>query len=505
MQFCLLHIEYSEARLSCYEAVDLSFLDILNSTGILNLVWTDVQSLNTSALISEESSDEPISEVTEPKGLSELLSRNISRIVDTLIIQIGSSYGEVYSLNFPFSDIKKIKQIINPEIEDLLPFDINIPEYNIAIDVEEKSSSNNAARILLLKKELIKDLIDDIQYEGLISPLFLYQPFVTESILKNLPHTPFICLEYNRSNSYLYMRSDDGTFAIRPLVLTNEVNTLQELLVAHIGQSENQNLKKLLIINKTTDDLELLFSGSNWDRTIINPLEFISQLPELETDLYGTLASSNIGALAVAGELHGIEKLDDTNLKEIKLFNIRDGEFRYRAPFSDFKESLFAEIVPFSLTVIFLLFFVILGFLTPNKEISLLDKKAKELLSIEAPELASNIGKPLDILANEIVNLEGQIGGLTTMRSLSPFDWLYKLSIGLKADISLSLETLSITSTGITFRGTVPDYPTSGRLDGMMKSMLKENQGLICKAEANSEQGSSTQKVSITGVIELCQ
>jgi hypothetical protein len=35
-----------------------------------------------------------------------------------------------------------------------------------------------------------------------------------------------------------------------------------------------------------------------------------------------------------------------------------------------------------------------------------------------------------------------------------------------------------------------------------MKSMLKENEGLICKAEANSEQGSSTQKVSITGVIE---
>lgn len=506
MQFCLLYIDRDTARLSCFESLMPHARTMAEGDSSLRLVWTDLSRM----VVESEPSEEPVEPILNTNYILELLDRNSDKVTDPLLVCLSGTLGELYHLSFPFSDSKKIKQVINLELEDILPYDPDFTHTFVStLTIPNSSNSGSLVKTILLEKVTLQKAIDDILIAGSIAPVFLYQPLVTEKLLANLidfgPES-LLALEYDGANSYLYSSDkSNGLIQERPLVLPTDLAPLKEVLQAHINLGSHSDHQKICIINKSKLDLSNLLDSKHDSLLSIYPNTFLKNAEEYREEMDSLMLSSILTAFAISNELVNESLLDESNVKNLKLFNIREGEFKYRAPFSDFKENLFAEIVPFALTTVFLLLLLVLNYSTPIKEISLIDKESKKLLQEVAPELSSLSGTPLQILSNEIVNLEGQIGGLTSMRSMSPFDWLYKVSKGVKEDIPVILESLSITSTGIVFRGTVPNYPSSGKLDSMLKAMVRANPSLICKGEVNTEQGSSAQKVSITGILELCQ
>ncbi len=502
MQFCLLYIDKDTARLSTFETLSSARIEITQAKQSLKLVWTD---FSKSTEIQEEDQEE-LEQVINSNFILELLDRNSHRIENPLIVCLGTQLAETYNLHFPFSDRKKVRQVINLELEDLLPFEPDFATNFISTQIfENKSTSGCIARAMLFDRTMFQRMIVDIQLTGLIAPLFIYQPIVTEKLLSYYENSSLF-LNYNNSDSYIVFTDQENiTIDFKALVLPSEKVALKEILHAHINLLESPTFNQIIVNNNTDIDISGVletFSDNIIEIDLPSFLDLDSSSTIEENEL---LNPSILSALSLANELRGEEVLNELNLKNVKLYNLRQGEFKHRAPFSDFKESLFSEVVPFSLCGIFLLMLLFLDFSNPSKEISLIESESKNILRIEAPELDLSSGKPLDILSNEIINLEDQIGGLTSMSSMSPFDWLFKLSKGISPDIPVVFESLSITSSGIIFRGNVPNYPTSGKLDSMLKALVTNNPTLLCKGEVSSEQGSSAQKISITGVLELCQ
>ena len=108
MQFCLLYIDKDGARLSCFESLLPHRRGITDAESSLKLIWTDTSFSPVEAGLSEEPE---IVKKTNPNFLIELLTKNSNRITDPLLVCLSVSIAESYDLSFPFSDIKKIKQV----------------------------------------------------------------------------------------------------------------------------------------------------------------------------------------------------------------------------------------------------------------------------------------------------------------------------------------------------------------------------------------------------------
>lgn len=446
---------------------------------------------------------------------------------DTGIGVLHSELVHSLEIDLPFPDLKKAEKVIPLQIQDRLPFDL--PQLHSTLLQSTKNigkeyrffyNSINSDNL----KELLSELSSyDLKVCSLTPHIFLAHALSSE-ILKSfnldssdpnhsidsltflIEHSHELIIMKLEGNSITHAReirfSPDKEYSVQQL---EAQLSLCFPKVADVKHESSTNRKKDLLVtvkseNSIISDLSIPLPSYNIS---FNP--FIS-LPKDSATIPSELL--NAGFLLSFDMMKEKEKSQPKDFQLSKKYfpNLRSGQFRYRAPLTEIKNSLKNETVPFLLLFVFILLTVILSVLTPlkrnNYDREIIQKIAREALPPNSPV---SYGNERALLESRIIELEDQLGDMSGVKSLSPVDWLYRLSEIFSKELPLEIDSISINTKGLTFRGTVPDYPTSGRISTILEELKAKDPERFCLVELKTDDAAiGVSKKQVRGEIKLC-
>jgi hypothetical protein len=419
-------------------------------------------------------------------------------------------------LDLPFEDVKKAEKIIPLQLQDRLPYDLENIHFTVS-QTPSKIGSLFRYFITYLPKEIFEDILIKLTTIGLnlqiiSSDTFLLTPLAEETVSEKKTHLTIAYYERKifeelKKEAFISVTHEDEFLHTRKLSIPKQDNFLLPYLESHIVVS----LSSCGIDKDKLEEKE--FSIFLTDENNLNAKRIFSSLPNVKINVLkpeyeeGALVVNDPRLLIANSSVqNAILNLDEgKELKHIGLNNLRHSQYRFRAPKTEIKEALLDQIAPILLVLIFGIMTIIFKFVAPFKQNTLLINRANEIASFE---LGRNVSKGSEIQDLEADNLEieNQLGNLGGISNLSPLEWLYTLSKLIPKDLGVSIDYISISTEGLTFRGSVKEYTTTGKLDTILNSLKKSNPSKFCETNLDIDENSgSPDKKPISGEITLCQ
>ncbi len=421
---------------------------------------------------------------------------------DTGIGFLAAEITTDVEIELPFSDKKKAEKVIPFQIQDRLPFDV--PDSHTVIYFSPGDSGNLYKYFYsaIEKKELSEILYilktHDIKLCSLHPEIHAGNALFHLGKSDQKDQLKVFLLE--KEDAIIFSSATERTlFNTRhirvssdPAIITTQVNAQLAISFQYLfEQSETSKNRQpeitLFHIPFPNSLIDFEKTSDHFKRTYV-PLSIEEIIPKEENKISCALLTMGVCAYLGVLQRESGSSLLDYQLPKSMYPNIRSGEFRYRAPLTEIKNSFYNELVPFSLLIFFAVLTALLGFiLTPLKQYNLDQEKIN---SIALGALGSNSipkGRELSMLEDRVYELENELGDMSIIQSLSSVEWLHLLSSTIPGSIPLELDNISITTKGISFRGTVPDYPTSGRVSSLLESLKSKRPDKFCTVELKTE------------------
>ncbi len=511
-------IRPEDIKKSLYANQDIKLFKKVYLKSFPFLISKEIEDTNQNILFSEGATTESIKKEIEEFAAADY---TITVIDSDELIQLP--------IELPISDSKKAESAIRLELEDLLPYELDFDKFHLSSNDLEKNSSNITSTIFLvtlIEQEKIELFIKILGSLGINSQIISNDLATLYTLALNIHDS----INIEKDSTLALINHADSEVSIFSSSIAKNIE------IRRFSLAENNDFKKSQITNQLSHFLSLdidhyvtistnkltefsnIFSEENKNITKLiqnsNHINLSSLIEDIEnsivsTNIFNKLVLASISVLLEIDRLGLTPETGLTSNKKIRLWNIRSGKYKYKEPFSDFRESITGELVPIVLFVLCFILFSLSSFILPSKKINVSEQEAAVLTFSYAPEISTK-GKSISSITtevdNEITNIEAQIGSLTSVRSLSSVDWLYRYSKVIDKNLDFALESFSISTDGLTFRGTAKDYPTSGKLDTLVKKFVEDDPKTFCSASVSSDQGSSVGgKLSVIGEVTLCK
>jgi len=427
-------------------------------------------------------------------------------------------------IDLPFSDLKKAEKVIPLQIQDRLPFEL--PQLHSTLLQSTKNIGRefrffyNGINVDNLKALLSELSSYDLKVCSLTPHIFLAHALAHElvnSLNKDLEHSiDSLTFLIEHPHELIIMKLEgDSIIHARDIKFSPDKEYSIQQLEAQLSLCfpKDATDKNETTPERRRDFLVSLKSENSLVSNLSIPLPSYSvsfnsffSLPENAKTIPQELL--NAGFLLAFDFISEKEKSQSKDLHLSKKYfpNLRSGQYRYRAPLTEIKNSLKNETVPFLLLFVFAILTIVLSILTPlkrnNFDREIIEKIAKEALPPNSP---IGSGNERALLESRIIELEDQLGDMSSVKSLSPVDWLYRLSEILSKDLPLEIDSISINTKGLTFRGSVPDYPTSGRISTILEELKAKEPERFCQVELKTDDAAlGISKKQVRGEIKLC-
>ena len=478
--------------------------------GVIPIDWSNGQELNSPDQASAQKFD-----IKKP-------SIPFNSAIAYLSLDLASNI----EIDLPFDDPKKAEKIIPLQLQDRLPFEIENIHFS-ASQEPTKIKDNYRYIVSYTDKNKFNHLLNFCSANGINFEIVSIESFFLEPLVKALvdassndsnPIDPNACLlsigylseDPNPENStknaegIISIQKDGSTLHVRKLTIPTQKNFVQPYLESHINISlassglDLNNKDKLKYATFCTD------STNEETRSALTTLTQ-AKIEQLEPDYAPSVNKiANPKLLFALFSAQSFLFLRQERKENESIQNLRTGQYKFRAPLTELKEAFLDQIAPFGLVAIFGTLTAAFSFLTPIKQNNLIANQINQIASTEL-EKPLRIGSEFVELENSISDLEQKLGNLSTVSSFSPIDWLYTLSNLIPRDMNVDIESISISTEGMSFRGSVKDYPTSGRLDSLLTNLKNENPTKFCDASLSTEENSVTQgRKPIVVEIKLC-
>ena len=439
---------------------------------------------------------------------------------------ISSEIAHTLELDLPFEDPKKAEKIIPLQLQDKVPFDLDDVHF-IVKDHPTKIDETYRYFISYVNKPIFENILrvsseNGINFETITSETFLLEPlFMALQLASESDDNLNLNKDYSISIGYLSTDNDSeilkregiililsgkDTLHARKLSLPLQNNFLLPYFESHIAISKNAS--KIESGENDEKISHLLFCPANINQ---ETKDVLKRLPNFQIEYMEPEYAENVEEIVNTKLLFALYSfqtftylVNEKNDEELSLPNLREGLYRYRAPFTELKEAFLDQIAPIALVILFGILTICFKFLIPIKKNNILSEKA---YTLTAQELGRPIQKGSEIqeLESSISELETKLGNLNGVSSFSPIDWLYTLSTLIPENLDCEIDSISISSDGMSFRGTVKDYPTSGKLDSLLASLKTQYPNKFCQTTLTAEENASSQnRKPIVGEIILC-
>lgn len=466
-------------------------------TGPVSIIDVRQVPLNGHAATASDDTDAVAGEeaTAERASLDELLDTE----VDASLALVPSQNVLFERMVLPFKDSKALEQVVPLQVQDAVPFDLD----EFVVDSLVLGESDGGFEVLasVIPQQDVERTLKTLESLG-ADPKVLT---TRASAISSLAH--FFPQDLQGSYTILLFSNTQCSVAI---FHEDELRLLREFPgsfgdasagdVARVIRDVRSSIAKVEIEYNTA--IERVFvagvrqvaeraSGGLTERRVVW-LDFSPSVPT------GEGFTGEINELSWALGLFANEAAKSTR----KLVNFRRGRFAYRPALGNLLSALREEMFYLALALFLALTWfgtvVYSSYAALQKVEERIDEALQQTLPGEAvPELREN-----DFLSKRLGEIEEQLRSLGSLSPLSPLESLKELSRMIGADVDIEIEAINIGHTGITFRGSVRDFPSVGRLE----AVLERNTESFCKVQVNSGNkvpGSS--RVKFQAEVSFCE
>jgi hypothetical protein len=413
------------------------------------------------------------------------------------------------NLNLPFGDARNLDRIVDLEVQDVVPFELDdflvqyaplgpMSQGNAAIDVKEQSAISYDVHVGLMPRVFVKNILYLCKAAG-IEPNIMTVP---SSALGSVYH---LGRDFFSSNSaVVFNRGDEFSMAV---FINGEVRVERVLyaskLIAAAHQEAEHPLKAVFTALKLmlaaterrygtrVENVYLLgreVKGANLQQLFGRPIQGIQMRDFIKSE----------GAMGGLSPLGAPFAADDSNLSPLS--NFRSREFSFTPKIGEFLRAFvgagkYLRVAFGAIAIAVLCTYLVRAYSINAIETSLTQQVATVIPGFTAPpsEIRSALMKAESKLTDEL-------GVLASPAKVSPLDALLEILKLLPQNESVTISSVKISGTKAQITGTAPQLSA---IESVGKA-LKANNGVFSKVTATP--GSSAQgKFNFTVELILTQ
>jgi len=182
--------------------------------------------------------------------------------------------------------------------------------------------------------------------------------------------------------------------------------------------------------------------------------------------------------------------------------NFRRGAFAYKPTWGNILNALKDEIFYVGLAAFLGVVWCGTIIFTSYSALNRVESAIGSELSSSLPGMSITKRQEVTILRSKVTDLEEQLKGIGSLSALSPLESLKELSQAIGPEIDIKLEAINVSHDGLSFRGSVLDFPSVGRLT----TALESRTGRFCKVKVDSKgTAPGSPRVKFQADITFCQ
>ncbi len=387
------------------------------------------------------------------------------------------------SVELPFSDDKSIEKVINLEVQDLVPF--NLDDFLVQYSKIEEDS--NKLYVNLVPKLAVKYLLKKLK-------VLTLEPEVVTTPSGSLGAALHLAPKYFSNNSAILYSSK--LYNHLAIVINGKIVGEKSLTLVDDNEVNLKNLKICLTSFEKKFDTRL-------EKIYILGAEILAS--ELQAKIGRPCANFTTSEL-IKESTDGVTSLASVFAKDIDppklITNFRAREFSY----SPYLKNIIKGLLKIRWEALAALFLLLLLPLINYFFTSLNISKINSSISKNVKQYAEITGKkPLSLVADENAQLSRELSALGAPTSSS----ILNSFITVAKDIKKAKETSQINITNLRFKGdrisvegTAPNYSDVSNFESVLNQEKKDK--LYCKVSHDSKSGSKGAQRGFKFTIKLC-
>jgi len=404
--------------------------------------------------------------------------------VETSVAQLSSTPVIYREINLPFNDPKKIDKTAPIQLQDQIP--VELDEFvvdSIVLDKEEDGTFNILTSAT--SSEVIEKSLKLTQEIGL-DPMYITTKASSASALKQLLSLigSFALLEISNSNISIAIYEKDKLKFLKDIPHAySEDGVSQSCLEEIVCSIEKFGVAKIHALGNS-EVIETLSQVIDIDE--INLSKFV--INKTNQDLQAEDMSWAIGLIE--------------SEKNRKVFDFRVGKFSGKHLLNNILAALKEELVYIIGAILILFLWLAMSYYRSSSGLSKIDDTIYKISKEAAPDLNITRRNELSTLENSVIELEDQLLSMGSLSTLSPLEVLLEISKSVDKNIDINIDSLTIAESKVSFRGSVADTPSVGRLN----SALEKNRNIFCNIKVDP--GGRTlgkSRVRFSAEINLCK
>ena len=497
-ELTLSKVEGSVVEIVNYKTIDLPLLNdrtLLSKTDITPLIMTPRKKKGEVSDEEDATDIEKHPEVLEPTG--QLVNSSIANLRETIVslehqwtavsVIIPPHDHLALNLNLPFGDAKNLNRIVDLEVQDVVPFELEdflvqyaplgpMTQGSAALDIKESATISYDVHVGLMPRAFVRNILEICKAAG-IEPNILTVP---SSVLGGVYHlgkdffTTNSAVIFNRGDEYSMAIFINGEVRVERVLYASKilagtplqagehplrpVFTALKLMLASSERRYNTRIENVYILGRE-------IRGSNLQQLLGRPIQGLQMKDFIK------VGDSPVGISALGVPF----ATDDTTVSPLS--NFRTREFSFTPKFAEFLRAFFATSKYLQLAIgsIALTLLVIYGIRAYS--LSSIQSSLTEQIRAVIPGFDPQSSDIRGALMKSEAKLTEELGVLGSQAKVSPLDALLEILRLLPAGDGLAITNIKITSTTAKITGTAPQLAS---IENVGKA-LRANKGVFSK------------------------
>ncbi len=438
--------------------------------------------------------------IAESAGEAHLHHYLIDIGVDATLAVLPSDQILYETVTLPFRDPKKLEQVVPLQVQDMVPFELDDFVIDPLVLGTAKDQKFDILASMAPQSKVASSLLR-LKQLGADPKVLSTRSSAVAALTKLMPETlqgsyALITVSQERCIAAFFIESE--LKSLREFEIFSSLEVPGQLLsicrdlrvaIAKIEKDLDKRFEKCVLIGR--DDLLSPF---------LKYLDLAVEVVDLR-QLYQVAPDIHVNGHDITWAL-GLFVHELQRQPRLPLVNFRRGQFAYKPTLGNILNALREEFFYIGLAVLLGAFWLITTVFSSYSAINRVEDAIESLVKTGVPSLSVPHRGEAPFMRNEVEQLENSLRGLGSLSSLSPLESLKELSLLIDQSINIQIEAVNVGHEGLSFRGTVPDPTTVGRLN----TALEKAEDKFCKVEVNAKgRAPGSERVKFQADITFCK
>lgn len=399
------------------------------------------------------------------------------------------------NLNLPFGDAKNLDRIVDLEVQDVVPFELEdffvqysslgpLSQGGAALDLKDQPGLQYDVHVGLMPRVFVRNILNFCKAAGL-EPNIMTVPSSAVGSVYHLAKDFFTtnsAVIFNRGDEFSMAVYINGEVRVERVIYASKISTAQDtkdsqlravftalkLMLASTERRYGAKVENVYLLGREV-------KGSHLQQFFGRPIQGLQLKDFVKSD-------GPSGGLAPFSAPFAADEVDLTPLS-----NFRTRELSFTPKIGEFLRALFGSAQYLSIAIVLVAFGVLATYLVRAYTISSIQSSLSQQIAAVIPGFTAPPEEIRTTLLKAEAKLTEELGVLASPAKVAPLDALLEILRLLPSDDTVTINSIKISGTKAQLLGTAPQLSSIE----VVGKALKANSGVFSKVTATP--GSSAQ------------